>query len=120
MNRHELDPVSLTFGFVFTGLGLLFLIGRADQALRLQWVWPLLLLALGAGILLDLTRGRDRPTPDPDPEVAPRAGDEVEPGVGTEPGVGPGVGVEPGVGPGVGVEVAPDPEGPVDNREPLR
>ena len=69
MNRHELDPISLTFGFVFTGLGLLFLIGRADQALRLQWIWPLLLLALGAGILLDLTRDRGRQALEPDPEV---------------------------------------------------
>ena len=99
MNRHELDPVSLTFGFVFTGLGLLFLIGRADQALRLQWVWPLLLLALGAGILLDLTRSQNRQAPDPDPGV------DGEPGVGVEG--------EPGVGVGVGNE------GPVDNREQL-
>ena len=69
--RHQLDPISLTFGFVFTGLGLLFLVGRADQALRLQWVWPLLLLALGAGILFDLSRGHSRPTPEPDPEAPP-------------------------------------------------
>ena len=66
--RHELDPISLTFGFAFTGLGLLFLLGRADQALRLQWVWPLLLLALGAGILFDVIRGRGRPDPEADPE----------------------------------------------------
>jgi hypothetical protein len=65
--RHELDPISLTFGFAFTGLGLLFLLGRADQALRLQWVWPLLLLALGAGILFDVVRSR------PDPEAGPGA-----------------------------------------------
>jgi hypothetical protein len=69
--RHPLDPISLTFGFAFTGLGLLFLVGRADQALRLQWVWPLLLLALGAGILFDLSRGHGRPTPEPDPEAPP-------------------------------------------------
>ena len=69
--RHQLDPISLTFGFAFTGLGLLFLIGRADQALRLQWVWPLLLLVLGAGILLDLSRGRGRHTPEPGPEAPP-------------------------------------------------
>ena len=61
MRRHELDPVSLTFGFAFTALGLLFLIGRADQALRLHWVWPLLLLALGVGVLVDVTRSRPRP-----------------------------------------------------------
>ena len=69
--RHQLEPISLTFGFAFTGLCLLFLIGRADQALRLQWVWPLLLLVLGAGILLDLSRGRGRPTPEPGPEAPP-------------------------------------------------
>jgi hypothetical protein len=66
MRRHELDPVSLTFGFVFAGLGLLFLLGQADQALRLRWVWPLLLFALGAGILLDITRTGRRNDPDPD------------------------------------------------------
>ena len=65
MRRHELDPVSLTFGFAFTVLGLLFLIGRADQALRLHWVWPLLLLVLGAGILLDIARTRPTPTVTP-------------------------------------------------------
>jgi hypothetical protein len=65
MRRHDLDPVSLTFGFAFTALGLLFLIGRADDALRLRWVWPLLLLALGAGILLDIARGRGRTDPAP-------------------------------------------------------
>jgi Zn-dependent protease with chaperone function len=63
MRRHELDPVSLTFGFAFAGLGLLFLIGQADQALRLRWIWPLLLIVLGAGILLDVSRTRAR-TPD--------------------------------------------------------
>jgi hypothetical protein len=70
MRRHDLDPVSLTFGFVFTALGLLFLIGRADDALRLRWVWPLLLLALGAGILLDIARGRGRTDPAPELDSA--------------------------------------------------
>jgi hypothetical protein len=69
MRRHELDPVSLTFGFAFAGLGLLFLIGQADEVLRLRWVWPLLLIVLGAGILLDVSRTRDR-TPD---TLAPEA-----------------------------------------------
>jgi len=67
--RHELDPISLTFGLLFTGLGLLFLVGQADQALRLRWVWPLLLFAIGAAILLDVTRGRDRPQAQAQPEV---------------------------------------------------
>jgi hypothetical protein len=89
MRRHELDPVSLTFGFAFTGLGLLFLLGQADQALRLRWIWPLLLLALGAGILLDVTRGRSRPdheltTADPGPERDPATA-ELDAEVGPDP-----------------------------------
>ena len=90
--RHELDPISLTFGLLFTGLGLLFLVGQADQALRLKWVWPLLLFAIGAAILLDVTRGRDRAGPEAEPEVRP------------EPDPAP---------------AEADPEGPVDNREQL-
>jgi hypothetical protein len=96
--RHELDPISLTFGLLFTGLGLLFLIGQADQALRLKWVWPLLLLAIGAAILLDVTRGRDRNQPQAEPEVEPQADPEPAP--------------EP-----VPALAEPDPEGPVDNPE---
>jgi hypothetical protein len=80
MRRHELDFVSLSFGFVFTGLGLLFLIGRADQALRLHWIWPLLLLVLGAGILLDLARTRpDRPLTPPDRESEAATAAELHP-----------------------------------------
>lgn len=90
--RHELDPISLTFGLLFTGLGLLFLVGQADQALRLRWVWPLLLFAVGAAILLDVTRGRDRAQTQAQPEVEPAALDH---------------------------DPEPDPEGPVDNREQL-
>jgi|Tabmets5t2r1_1033131.scaffolds.fasta_scaffold30413_2 hypothetical protein len=69
MRRHDLDPVSLTFGFLFTALGLLFLVGRADDAFRLRWIWPLLLLVLGAGILLDIARGRGRTDPAPELEL---------------------------------------------------
>jgi hypothetical protein len=74
MRRHDLDPVSLTFGFLFTALGLLFLIGRADDAFRLRWIWPLLLLVLGAGILLDIAQGRGRTDPAPaELEAVPEA-----------------------------------------------
>jgi hypothetical protein len=81
MRRHELDPVSLTFGFAFTGLGLLFLVGRADQAFRLRWIWPILLLVLGVGILADLARhrGPDDPALDPPPEREPEGALELEP-----------------------------------------
>lgn len=73
MRRHDLDPVSLTFGFLFTALGLLFLIGRADDAFRLRWIWPLLLLVLGAGILLDIAQGRGRTDPAPEFDAAREA-----------------------------------------------
>jgi hypothetical protein len=79
MHRHQLDPVSLVFGFAFATLGLLFLLGGADQALRLRWLWPLLLLALGAAILIDLARSNRRPDPDqaePPEEPDPTPGEE--------------------------------------------
>jgi hypothetical protein len=106
MRRHELDPVSLTFGFAFTALGLLFLIGRADQALRLHWVWPLLLLVLGVGILLDVTRSRPRP----DDALT------SEPAIPSDPTPEP---IRPDRDPGAGTaDLASDPgEGAADNRE---
>jgi hypothetical protein len=84
MRRHELDPVSLVFGFAFTAAGTLFLAGRVDQAVRLRWLWPVLLLALGLGILLDLNTRRPEasaaPSAAPDEAVAPSAApDEAEP-----------------------------------------
>ena len=83
MRRHELDPVSLTFGFLFAALGLLFLVGRADDAFRLRWIWPLLLLVLGTGILLDIARGRGRTVPTPaelDAAPEPEAQEAVDNG----------------------------------------
>lgn len=86
MRRHELDPLSLTFGFAFTGLGLLFLVGRADEAFRLRWIWPILLLVLGVGILADLARHRTSegapdpvPDPGPAPSLEPEADSDLEP-----------------------------------------
>ena len=81
MRRHELDPVSLTFGFAFTGLGLLFLLGRVDEAFRLRWIWPILLLVLGVGILADLARHRgseDDPALAPPPEREPLPGSDAD------------------------------------------
>jgi hypothetical protein len=74
MRRHELDPLSLVFGFAFTSAGLLFLAGRLDQAVRLRWLWPILLLALGLGVLLDLNTRRPKVSAEP-----PAAPDEAEP-----------------------------------------
>jgi hypothetical protein len=105
MRRHELDPVSLVFGFAFTAAGALFLAGRVDQAVRLRWLWPLLLLALGLGILLDLNSRRSKPTADTAeppaaeppaagpayaerPEAEPVAAEPVEPEAPMEAGRG--------------------------------
>jgi hypothetical protein len=86
MRRHELDPISLVFGFAVTGLGLLFLVGRADVAYRLRWVWPVLLLAVGLAILLDLRVRASRP--DEPATVPPSASTPAEPGAAepSEPG----------------------------------
>ena len=86
MRRHDLDPVSLTFGFLFTALGLLFLIGRADDAFRLRWIWPLLLLVLGTGILLDIAQGRGRTDPAPELDSAREAHPIPETGPAPEAG----------------------------------
>jgi hypothetical protein len=83
MRRHELDPVSLVFGFAFTSAGLLFLAGRVDQAVRLRWLWPVLLLALGLAILLDLNVRRPRAAVEP--ADAPAAVEEPEPVVAEPP-----------------------------------
>ena len=111
MRRHELDPISLIFGFAFTGLGVLFLIGQADQALRLRWVWPILLLALGAAILLDVTRGR----PTTDPAAAP---DDADPDLAlpTDPAPDPESDPAPDATT-VDIDPAPAPRPAVDQRE---
>jgi hypothetical protein len=88
MRRHELDPVSLVFGFAFSSAGLLFLAGRIDQAVRLRWLWPVLLLALGLAILLDLNVRRPKPAAEPAAE-APAAVEEPEPVTAEPPGTEP-------------------------------
>jgi hypothetical protein len=110
MRRHDLDPVSLTFGFAFTGLGLLLLFGQADQALRLRWIWPFLLGVLGVGILLDLARGARRPDTAPDPLTDP------DHAVGSDAEATPAPGAPTAALGGVG---DPDASGAVDDREGL-
>ena len=74
MRRHELDPLSLVFGFLFTAFGLLFLVGQPEAAVRLRWLWPVLLLGLGLAILLGA-----RPRRPSEPAAEPAAGDLQEP-----------------------------------------
>jgi hypothetical protein len=57
MRRHDFDPVAFAFGLVFTGLGVLFLIGRFDLFNHARWLWPGLLVVLGLAVLVG-ARGR--------------------------------------------------------------
>lgn len=53
MRRHDLDPVSLMFGLLFTLVGLAFLTGEVDVT-RLDLRSSLPALAIGAGVLIVL------------------------------------------------------------------
>ena len=57
MQRHDFDPIAFIFGVVFTGLGVLFMIGRLGLLNHAQWVWPGLLVLLGLAVLVG-ARGR--------------------------------------------------------------
>ncbi len=57
MQRHDFDPIAFTFGVVFTGLGVLFMVGRLDVLSHAQWLWPGLLVLLGLAVLVG-ARGR--------------------------------------------------------------
>ena len=50
MTRHPADFLSLVFGLLFTGIGLVLLSG-GFETLSLEWVGPLAVVALG-GILI--------------------------------------------------------------------
>jgi hypothetical protein len=116
MRRHELDPVSLVFGFAFTSAGLLFLVGRLDQAVRLRWLWPLLLLALGLGVLLDLNARRPKASVEPADEA-----DTAEPVAAEAPEAEPAAAGQPEAEPVAPEEAARtaelDPEAPPPDRD---
>jgi hypothetical protein len=57
MRRHDFDPIAFVFGLAFTGLGLLFLVGRFDLFNHARWLWPGLLVVLGLAVLVG-ARGR--------------------------------------------------------------
>jgi hypothetical protein len=57
MRRHDFDPVAFVFGLVFTGLGMLFLVGRFGVFNQARWLWPGLLVVLGLAVLVG-ARGR--------------------------------------------------------------
>lgn len=52
MRPHRLDPTSLIAGFLFVGLGLVFLSDQAGTIdLEVRWIWPALLIGLGIALL---------------------------------------------------------------------
>jgi len=112
MRRHALDPFSLVAGLGFTGVGLVFLLGDANLATRLRWVWPILLVSAGAGVLLKLALPGERR------EAAPAAGPAdattAEPPRATDPYL------DAAAAPDLAAEPEPPPHagaGPVDQTE---
>lgn len=55
--RHDFDPIAFVFGLLFTGCGILFMIGRLDVFNHARWLWPGLLVLLGIAVLVG-ARGR--------------------------------------------------------------
>jgi hypothetical protein len=80
VRRHELDPLSLVFGLMFTAAGALFLSANLELTdLNGEWLWPVPLVIVGVVMLVSaLTRRDDEPVfaePEPvHPEPEPRPG----------------------------------------------
>lgn len=52
VHKHPLDPISLTFGAMFTIVGAVFLFGDIDAAsVSMAWVWAPFLAAIGLLLL---------------------------------------------------------------------
>ncbi|MGH2752162.1 MAG: hypothetical protein ACRDK3_15010 [Actinomycetota bacterium] len=63
MRRHDIDPLSLVFGLMFTAAGALFMSANLDFSdLKGEWIWPVPLVLLGIVLLVSaLTRRDDEP-----------------------------------------------------------
>jgi hypothetical protein len=71
MHPHRFEPVSLVFGLLFAGAGLLVLTGSLDLwRLNWSWFWPLALTVSGILLLLSVRANRD-PNPDATPSDDP-------------------------------------------------
>ena len=71
MERHRLDALSLVFGLLFVGFGLLLLSGgpALGHNLPMQWVGPM--VAIGLGVVLFLAARPEREKPDGETETEP-------------------------------------------------
>ncbi len=102
MKRHALDPLSLVFGLLLTGVGLLFLVGGIDAAdLRGEFVWPLPVLILGAAIVAVALSSKDRSEASGAAVAAKEAPGPESPSTALErTSAAPGSDIEPTTGPG--------------------
>ncbi|MGI8942539.1 MAG: hypothetical protein ACR2H7_11725 [Actinomycetota bacterium] len=71
MRRHDIDPLSLVFGLMFTAAGALFLSANLSFGdLKGEWLWPIPLVLAGTVMLISaLTRRDDEAQPD-EPEIS--------------------------------------------------
>jgi hypothetical protein len=91
IQRHDFDPIAFVFGLVFTGFGVLFMVGGFDLFNHARWLWPGLLVLLGIAVLVGArgssrTRGRalaGSAAPAGPVPAAPDL-DDIEPPVGPE------------------------------------
>jgi hypothetical protein len=88
LRRHDFDPIAFVFGVVFTGSGLLFLIGRFDIFNHARWLWPGLLVLLGIAVLVG-ARGRGSQAASAGAAVEPRPVEDAPDLDTIEPPVGP-------------------------------
>jgi hypothetical protein len=90
MQRHDFDPVAFIFGVLFTGSGILFMIGRFDLFNQARWLWPGLLVLLGIAVLVGArgrgSQGRERAVQSAatEPVLDVPDLDSIEPPVGPE------------------------------------
>jgi cytochrome c-type biogenesis protein CcmH/NrfF len=70
MERHDVDPVSLTFGLLFTIVGLMLLNDPTRSTVWLGWAGPA--VAIGLGLLVVLAVRPRRAKPD---DEAPTSGE---------------------------------------------
>jgi peptidoglycan/LPS O-acetylase OafA/YrhL len=65
MDRHPFDALSIVFGAIFVGAGLLLLTGDAES-LTLRWLGPMVALGLAALVIVAVRPGRSHPDSDSD------------------------------------------------------
>ena len=83
MERHRFDAISLLFGALFAGVGLLLIAGAGSQLVTGSWIAPAAAIVLGIVLFIAAPRPPRR-----DPEVADGAQredeDPADPGSGVD------------------------------------